>query len=169
MARVWDAATGAVLATLRGHTDWVQRAAFSPDGTRIVTASDDGTARVWSAAGEPLFTLVGHSDAVHDAAFSPDGARIVTAADDGTARIWADPPEISRYLRARIRARNRSCLPAEVYREALGESAAGAASAAAACARCVAGFLRARLGAATPADWPSYVAAWDAYERCLDR
>jgi WD40 repeat protein len=168
VARLWDAATGAVLATLSGHTDWVQRAAFSPDGTRIVTASDDGTARVWSAAGEPLFTLVGHSDAVHDAAFSPDGARIVTAADDGTARVWADPPEVSRFLRGRIRARNRTCLPAEVYRQSLGESTAQAERDAAACARCVPNFFTS-LGKATLADWPLYVAAWDAYERCLDR
>jgi WD40 repeat protein len=46
---VWDAKTGAEALTLKGHTDRVLSASFSPDGTRIVTASDDSTARVWDA------------------------------------------------------------------------------------------------------------------------
>jgi WD40 repeat protein len=40
-ARVWDAATGAAIATLSGHSGWVNSAAFSPNGTKIVTASWD--------------------------------------------------------------------------------------------------------------------------------
>ena len=58
---MWDAATGKSLATLAGHEDGVTSAQFSPDGTRIVTASDDKTARVWDAAtGKSLATLAGH-------------------------------------------------------------------------------------------------------------
>ena len=64
-------------------------AAFSPDGSRIVTASWDNTARIWDAAsGKEIAVLRGHEDAVHSAAFSPDGSRIVTASSDNTARIW---------------------------------------------------------------------------------
>jgi WD40 repeat protein len=48
-ARVWNASSGQLLATLQGHTNILASAVFSPDGRRIVTASDDKTARVWSA------------------------------------------------------------------------------------------------------------------------
>jgi WD40 repeat protein len=42
-----EAASGQLLAKLEGHSGYVNHAAFSPDGQRIVTASDDKTARVW--------------------------------------------------------------------------------------------------------------------------
>ncbi|AKJ05294.1 WD40 repeat protein [Archangium gephyra] len=64
-------------------------AAFSLDGRFIVTASEDGTARVWTAGGAgPLTELRGHTGAVLSAAFSPDGRLLVTASEDGTARVW---------------------------------------------------------------------------------
>jgi hypothetical protein len=89
MARLWDAASGKLLATLSGHTDTINSAVFSPDGARVVTASPDGTARVWEAAsGKLLATLSGHTSDVSSEAFSPDGARVVTASPDGTARVW---------------------------------------------------------------------------------
>jgi len=88
-ARVWNAASGEVIAKLQGHSASVTSAAFSPDGQRVVTASRDGTARVWNAAsGEVIFMLEGHSGHVLSAALSPDGQRVVTASDDGTARVW---------------------------------------------------------------------------------
>ena len=75
--------------TLRGHEATVNSASFSPDGQRIVTASDDDTARVWRAdgKGEPV-VLRGHADTVRSASFSPDGRSIVTASKDRTARVW---------------------------------------------------------------------------------
>jgi WD40 repeat protein len=68
----------------------VLTATFSPDGGRIVTASKDGTARLWDAeTGKPIGEpLEGHAVAVTSVAFSPDGKRIVTASEDGTARVW---------------------------------------------------------------------------------
>ena len=62
---------------------------FSPDGSRIVTASRDNTARIWDAkTAKEIAVLRGHEGQVTSAAFSPDGSRIVTASDDKTARIW---------------------------------------------------------------------------------
>ena len=82
-------ATDAQIAVLSGHGDFIRHAAFSPDGARIVTASDDRTARVWDArTGIELAVLSGHGDRVACAAFSPDGTRIVTASGDKTVRIW---------------------------------------------------------------------------------
>jgi WD40 repeat protein/serine/threonine protein kinase len=88
-ARVWNAATGAEHAVLLGHTDLARSARFSPDGTHLVTASDDRTARTWeSATGRPLLVLTGHAGGVSSAVFSPDGRRVLTAAADRTARVW---------------------------------------------------------------------------------
>jgi WD40 repeat protein len=82
---------------LIGHEGAVASAAFSSDGSRIVTASWDRTARIWDAAdGKEIAVLRGHEDTVNSAAFSPDRSRIVTASDS-TARIWdaADGKQIA--------------------------------------------------------------------------
>lgn len=77
--------------TLRGHTDWVERAAFSPDGTRIGTVSDDGSYRVWdtstgsellNVSSDPHWDLKGEACGCHPRGskvlFSRDGARMIT-------------------------------------------------------------------------------------------
>jgi WD40 repeat protein len=76
------------VATLNGHTAEVVSVAFSRDGSRIVTASWDNTARLWDAEGKEIAVLKGHVDRVTSAAFNADGSRIVTASADGTARLW---------------------------------------------------------------------------------
>ena len=82
-------ASDAQMLVLAGHTQTVRSADFSPDGKYIVTASFDGTARIWDATtGRETMQLVGHTDRLSSAAFSPDARRIVTAAHDRTARIW---------------------------------------------------------------------------------
>ena len=61
------------------------------DGLRIVTASDDKTARVWDSSDRRVARAdIEAYDVTHIAyvAFSPDGSRIVTASWDGTARVW---------------------------------------------------------------------------------
>jgi WD40 repeat protein len=61
---------------------------FAPDGGRILTASDDYTARLWDRDGKPLAPLWGHTRYVDRAVFAPDGGRILTASHDNTARLW---------------------------------------------------------------------------------
>ncbi len=80
--------SGAELLVLRGHERPVFAAGFSSDGGRIVSGSDDETARVWDAErGAELLVLRGHEGPVWAAAFSPDGARIVSGANDNTVRV----------------------------------------------------------------------------------
>jgi WD40 repeat protein/tetratricopeptide (TPR) repeat protein len=69
------------------HDDVIYEANFSRDGQSVVTASKDGTARVWDAESGQQRVILRHGEHLYGAAFSPDGRRIVT--DGGNlARIW---------------------------------------------------------------------------------
>jgi WD40 repeat protein len=83
MARIWDAKTGRETARLRGHTSRIVSAEFSPDGRTILTASWDGTARLWeSTTGKELHVLQPPKTKKEVplllARFSPDGGRALT-------------------------------------------------------------------------------------------
>ncbi|MBP89378.1 MAG: serine/threonine protein kinase [Planctomycetaceae bacterium] len=94
-ARLWDIrrevpdARKREIMSFRPHAA-VASAHFSPDGTRIVTASWDNSARVWDAeTGRSVLHLVGgHSGYVNSAVFSPQGEFVLTASDDRTAKLW---------------------------------------------------------------------------------
>ena len=79
------------LVTGTGHRDTVMSVAWSPDGTKIVSASIDRNLRVWDAAdvgAGAITTAFGHSDWVNSVAWSPDGTKIVSGSNDRTLKIW---------------------------------------------------------------------------------
>ncbi|MCA1706009.1 MAG: TIR domain-containing protein [Actinobacteria bacterium] len=68
--------------------DNLPTAAFSPDGTHVVSTNGDGTVRVWGWEGNEPTMLRGHEGGAWAAAFSPDGQRVVTGDREGTVRVW---------------------------------------------------------------------------------
>lgn len=89
IARLWDRGTGEAVRAFSPHGA-VAFARFSHDGRYVVTASWDGSAKVWDAhAGRSIQRLADQAMAsVNSAVFSPDDRYILTASDDGVARRW---------------------------------------------------------------------------------
>jgi WD40 repeat protein/serine/threonine protein kinase len=97
-ARLWDLASGKPLGEplLHPAPSWIHAVAFSPDGTRLLTASGDfesrmhrGEARLWDlATRQVVVEFRGHEREVEAAVFSPDGRSIITGSRDRTVRVW---------------------------------------------------------------------------------
>jgi WD40 repeat protein len=86
---VWNAQTGDEMLSLKGHTSSVRSVAFSPNGQRLVSGSDDKTVKMWDAqTGREILTLKGHTDSVMSVAFSPDGKRLLSGSADKTVKMW---------------------------------------------------------------------------------
>jgi WD40 repeat protein/mono/diheme cytochrome c family protein len=84
-----DAVTGRLIRSLNGHTGWVVQAVLAPDGRKLVSASDDGTVRLWNLDnGQQERTYRGHQTGVKCVAFSPDSTRLVSGGNDSTVRLW---------------------------------------------------------------------------------
>jgi tetratricopeptide (TPR) repeat protein len=75
--------------------------AFSPDGQRLASASQDQTVKIWeSATGKELVALKGHAGEVTSVAFSPDGQRLASANQDGSIHLW-EAASVSREVQHR--------------------------------------------------------------------
>ena len=89
--QIWNIANHEEVHTLVGHTATLWTIRFSPDGTQVVTASWDGTARIWDVETGALVRVLdsGSADALYWAEFSPDGETIVTGSIEGDrVNLW---------------------------------------------------------------------------------
>jgi WD40 repeat protein/serine/threonine protein kinase len=122
---IWSVSTGELMRELTSHSGQVFDASFSHDGARVVTASEDGTARVWDAAtGVMLVELRAGDSAVSIARFSSDDTQIVTVSEDGTFRVWDSVPYRERYPKIKeSREADARMRPLVEARIAAGESA----------------------------------------------
>jgi WD40 repeat protein len=73
---------------LRWHASRLTVAQFSPDGSLLLTADADGSARLWGVDGTEVATLTGLSGETRAASFSPDGQLFVTGGGDNVVRLW---------------------------------------------------------------------------------
>ncbi len=86
-ARVFDSRTGALLATFGPFSGPVRFVAWSHDGERIVTANDDGQARVFALASRDQVASFSHGGQVNWAEFDPSDRFVVTGSTDGVV-VW---------------------------------------------------------------------------------
>jgi WD40 repeat protein len=88
-AKVWDVASGTLVADLSGHSGIVWGVAFSPDNAYLATGSFDATTKVWDfATGRELLSFTKRDVAAGGVAFSPDGRHLAVAGGDGAIRIY---------------------------------------------------------------------------------
>jgi WD40 repeat protein len=101
---VWDVTTGHLVQRFQGHGAQVYGVAFSPDGSRLGSASTDRTVKIWDMTTNKLIhTLHGHTDGVQGVAFSPDGKWLASSGRDQTVRIWdAVTGNLIRTIAARV-------------------------------------------------------------------
>lgn len=79
----------ALVRTIEAHDSFVWSCGLDPAGRRAVSASEDGSLKVWDLyTGARLFVLNAHTGAVFDCAFSPNGRHILSCSADHSLVLW---------------------------------------------------------------------------------
>lgn len=168
-ARIWDVESGRELLVLEGHLGELWRAVWSPDGQHVATAASNGELWIWDAASGVGKRLPGHHDWIWSLDWHANSKLLLSGSQDATARVWAVTDDDSNYLRGRIRARLRHCLPTGFYQEQHGLAAVDPRQRQAACNECLPTFFE-RLGdEATPWNAQVYEEAWQLFQDCQAR
>jgi len=89
MIRIFDSASAELQRTIASHSDWIISLAWNADGSRLVSASRDKTAKLFDAnTGELLVTYSGHNQPVKGVAFHPDGNEVYSGGGDNKLHRW---------------------------------------------------------------------------------
>jgi WD40 repeat protein len=85
---VWEVATGEEIHRFSASDDIIFGMDFTPDGRKLITASEDQLARIWDSVTGAQLGQIDHGSSLSAVSVSPDGSRLVTAGADAVARVW---------------------------------------------------------------------------------
>jgi WD40 repeat protein len=89
LVHLWSLADGRLLASLRGHADWVRSVVFHPGGGQLASAGDDRRVLLWELpSGRLLRSINDHAQAVYSISYSPDGRTLATVGFDSQMRLY---------------------------------------------------------------------------------
>jgi WD40 repeat protein len=92
--KVWDVRTGQLVHLSKFQRSHIGATTFNHAGTRLATANNDGTVRLWDVTTDDLVLvkelhiLKGHTSSVTSVAFSPNGTRVASYANEGSVKVW---------------------------------------------------------------------------------
>ncbi len=86
----WNISDGSILNYSVSHSDYINDISLSPDGNYFATASNDGTAKIWSIKSNTnsLYETILHKGQVLSVSWSPDSKKVATGSEDMTAKVW---------------------------------------------------------------------------------
>jgi len=119
-ARLWNIDTGRETRRFEGHTGFINRVVFEPDGRTMLTGSDDDTIRLWdTATGKEIYRIEGHNDTIRDMALSADGRLLLAVSENNEMRLWRIDrtlDEVTAWVTANRYVRGLTCIERATYR-----------------------------------------------------